>query len=711
MRHTLRRFAIVAGASACLALASAIQAGRGESWFSFDPAPDPFRESPIDLRRLNERFAGEHGRIAVLGEGFVHSANNRPIRFWGVNGLPAGLSSGDTLTSTARRLAKYGVNLVRLHGAMFDKSGDLDAEKLARTLRSVEALKAQGIYSHLSLYFPLWMAPPANHPWLVGYDGKKHPFTALMFNPAFQRHYRDWWRALLLTPNPDTGSRLVDDPAVFGVEMQNEDSFFFWTFDENIPDEQMQILESQFGVWVAARHGTLETALENWGGQKSPRDDLPSGRIGLRPLRSILEGRSSRDRDTVRFLLATQRKFYVETYRFLRSLGFKGLITASNWITASPELFGPLEKWSYGAGDFMDRHGYFAVMHEGEQSSWTIQEGHRFADRSALRFDARVPGGPKQFANPVMEASYEGKPSMISETTWNRPNRFRSEAPLYFAAYGALQDIDAVVHFALDGDRWWSVNAGGWVQPQTLMTPSLAGQFPAAALIFRLGLLKPGTVLARLNLNKQDLLDLKGSRFPAIEPLLHLVGRMNVSFTDAPDKLEIQDLNAFVDRASQSVRSSTGELSLDYGKGLLTLNAASAQGASGDLKAGGVIRLRDISIQSGLDNAHIVMVALDGQPISRSRSLLLQAMSEEKPTGFATEDEGGGVKRITRIGRNPFQVRSLHGRVTSSSLGMLQIQPLDLNGYPKGPAYGAAELDLLPHTNYYHLSRHIIGSQ
>ena len=40
---------------------------------------------------------------------------------------------------------------------------------------------------------------------------------------------------------------------------------------------------------------------------------------------------------------------------------------------------------------------------------------------------------------------------MISETTWTRPNRFRSEAPLYLASFGALQGSDAIVHFALDG--------------------------------------------------------------------------------------------------------------------------------------------------------------------------------------------------------------------------------------------------------------------
>ena len=107
--------------------------------------------------------------------------------------------------------------------------------------------------------------------------------------------------------------------------------------------------------------------------------------------------------------------------------------------TGSPEVFGPLEKWSDATGDFIDRHGYFSVTHQGENAEWSIRNGHSYADRSALRFEAGTPGKPKQFVHPAMDITHDGKPSMISEATWNRPNRYRSAAPLYFACYGALQ--------------------------------------------------------------------------------------------------------------------------------------------------------------------------------------------------------------------------------------------------------------------------------
>ena len=696
-----------------------------QDWFAFDPPNDPFTESPTDLRWVNEKFAGEHGYIAARGDAFVHSANNEPVRFWAVNGPPGGLA-GDELKKTARRLAKYGVNLVRMHGAMFDKNGDADPRKAAHAQEVVAAMKAEGIYTHFSIYFPLWMTPPANHPWLKGYDGRKHPFAALMFNPEFQRHYREWWKALLLTPNPVTGQRLVDDPAVFGLEMQNEDSFFFWTFNpDQLPDAQLQILETQFAEWLKKKYGSLDTALVKWNKQSAKRDNLAAGRVSFRPLWNVFNEKSPRDRDTAQFLFEMQRKFYADTYAFLRSLGFKGVITASNWATASPEVFGPLEKWSYAAGDFIDRHGYFSVAHKGDNSEWSIRNGHTYADRSALRFEASSWGKPKQFVHPAMDPTYDNKPSMISETTWNRPNRFRSEAPLYFAAFGALQGSDAIVHFALDGGNW-SVKPGFWMQPWTLMAPSQVGQFPAAALIYRRGLVKEGEVLATIDLNTNDLLNLKGTPLPQdasfdelrlkdvplgtevkagqrIDPLIHYAGRVNVSFTTGPGQTLLSDLKPFLDRPQQIVRSSTRELSLDYGKGVLTMNAAPAQGASGDLKAAGPIQLSDVAISSDLDNAHIVLVALDGEPLAQSRRMLLQVMSEEKATGFATTELGNGVKRITNIGRNPWRVKKLEGSVTFKAA--MQIQPLDFNGYPDGPAMHGAELKLAPQTLYYLVTR------
>ena len=741
-----RRFSLLLGLICLLVLAAAADAASpggdggkraavsgsagGGPWFSFDPKPDPFADSPIDLRFLNEKFAGEHGYIAARDGHFVHRTNGQPVRFWAVNGPSREGGDRASLRQTARLLAKHGVNLVRRHGAVFDKDGELNPASAQRAISIVEAMKAEGIYTHLSIYFPLWFTPRADHPWLKGYDGKSHPFAALMFNPRFQEKYREWWKALLTTPSETTGKTLVDEPALFGVEVQNEDSFFFWTFDaKNIPDAQLRILEKGFGDWLVTRHGSIEAALTRWKGPKLNRDAPAEGRVGFRPLWNIFNEKSARDQDTATFLLEVQTQFYRDTIGFLRQLGFKGLITPSNWATASPEVFGPLEKLSYTTGDFIDRHGYFECNHKGDNAAWSVRNGHTYSDRSALRFDAPDPAKPRQFVHPVMDPHYDRKPSMISETTFCRPNRYRSEAPLYFAAYGALQDTDGIVHFAFDSSRW-AVKPGFWMQQWTLLTPAMMGQFPAAALIYRRGLVAPGQVLAEVKLNKTDLLHLKGTPLPQdaaldelrladvprgtevkpgqrIDPLIHYAGRVDVSFVNEPGSTKVSDLTPFIDHARKTVTSSTGELQLDYGNGVLTVNAPRAQGVSGALKFGGTTDLKDLHVTSDLELGHIIAVALDNQPLATSGRILLQVMSDEQETGHQTEPVGPTVKRIISIGADPWQVRELNGtvRFKRADAGQLKVTALDFNGYPAGPAGTAREIKLQPATMYYLIAR------
>ncbi len=709
---------------------SVVAAEATEGWFPFNPPKDAFASSPIDLRFLNEKFAGEHGRITVKDGHFAHSADNKPVRFWAVNGPPHGLA-GKELEQAARTLAKYGVNLARVHGALFNDSGEVDPAKVRHAQEVAEALKKEGVYTLYSIYFPLWFKPKAGLPWLEGYDGSKHPFAALMFNPQFQEHYRAWWKALLTTPNPATGKSLVDEPAVMGLEIQNEDSFFFWTFSEqNIPDTQLKILERQFGDWLTARHGSVAAALESWKGLAVKRDAPAEGRVGFRPLWTMFSERTARDQETAVFLMETQTRFFSNTIAYLRELGFQGPITAGNWQTASPEILGPLERLSYTAGDFLDRHGYFSCNHKGPNAEWSIRPGQTYSDRSALRFDPEKPGGPRLFVHPVMDPHYQGMPSMISETTFTRPNRYRSEAPLYYAAYGALQASDAIVHFAFDGARW-QVKPQYWMQPWTLMSPAMMGQFPAAALIYRRELVAAGEVVTEVNLNHGDLARLRGTPLPQdaaldelrlkdvpqdtgalkpgqrLDPLLHYAGRTEVRFTGQPGSVKGGQSAQWCDHAAQTVTSTTRELKLDYGQGVLTINTTQAQGVSGALQVAGTAQLKDVAIRSELELGHIIAVALDGQPLATASKILLQVMSEEKASGFATEEAGAGVKKITDIGRDPWLVKNLSGTVSFNrpDAAQLKVTALDFNGYPTESSGDARKIVLKPAVVYYWITK------
>ena len=728
---THRRWKIwLAGLGCCLALTTT-RAADDTGWFAFNPGADSFTaDCPIDLRGLNEKVAGEHGFISIKNGEFVFGANGTPVRFWAVNGPPAKLT-GDELKQCAQLLAKHGVNMVRVHGGYFDKQGEVDKAKVLHAIEIVEAMKAAGIYTHFSIYFPVWMSPAPGTSYLPGYNGQQHPFATLYFNPDFQTKYREWWTALLTTPSPTTGKTLMAEPAVASLEMVNEDSFFFWTFGtKNIPAPELQLLEKQFGDWLVKKYGSIAAAAAKWNGVTTPRDAFAEGRVGFRELYSMFNEKKQRDQDTAAFLLDTQTKFYTDTYKFLRKLGFKGPITTSNWITASPEVFGPLEKLSYAiAGDFIDRHGYFGCDHKGNEAGWSIRNGHTYADRSAYRFDAEEPGKPRQFVHPAMDPHYDGMPSMISETTWERPNRYRSEAPLYYAAYGALQHSDAIVHFAVDSDHW-SVKPGYFMQPWTLMSPAMMGQFPAAALLYRLGLVSTGPVVANIQLNKTELRQLHGTPLPQdasldelrladvpqgttvkpgqrLDPLLHYTGRVDVKFTDQPGSVTVQDLQKCIDHTAQIVTSATGELRLNYNTGCLLINAPRAQGVSGRLQAAGPMETKDLAFTSDLDLGHIIAVALDNQPLAKSNKILLQVMSEEKGSNFATTSTGAHSFRITNTGTEPWLVKNLSGtvRFKRADAGQLHVTALDFNGYKQNVLGTATEIHLQPTTVYYLIAR------
>jgi hypothetical protein len=706
-----------------------LQAQTAEGWFVFKPLLDPFTgDSGFDLRALNESFAGEGGFITVRDGQFVHSKTAKPERFWAVNISPGNIKPIE-LKRTARTIAKQGVNLVRIHGGYFKEDGSIDAARIQEAIQIVEAMKSEGIYSHLSTYFPLWLNPKRGTPWLEGYDGKAHPFAALYFNPMFQQKYRSWWEALLTTPSWTNGKKLIDDPAVFGAEIVNEDSYFFWTFRaEAIPDPELRILETQFGSWLKKKYGSIDAALKAWHGPTLPRDNSAEGRVAFRPLWNMFNQRTQRDKDTAAFLTHSQREFYDTTYQFLRGLGFKGVICASNWATASPQYLGPLEKYTYAGCDFFDRHGYFGCNDNGP-NAWAIMKDQTYSDRSALRFEPEKPGPKKEFVNPVMDVHYDGKPSMISETTFNRPNRYRSEGPLYYACYGALQDSNCIVHFSLDGSGWW-VKPQYFMQPWSLMSPAMMGQFPAAALIYRESLISAGDELVHLNLKIQDAENLKGTPLPqdaafdelrardippggtippgqVIDPLVHYAGRTTVDFTEQGGPSRIADLRPLIDRAGRTVTSSNHQLRLDYDKGILTIDAPMAQGLSGDLRAAGTMDLKDLMIHSDMPLGHIIAVSLDGKPLATSGRILLQVMTEEQTSGWQTQAVDASTKKITSIGHDPWLVKRISGTVKlkRADASGLKVTPLDFNGYPDKQPPDAAEIRLMPDVVYYLITR------
>jgi hypothetical protein len=668
-------------------------------FFAWEPDLDPFTdEAVLDLRYLNEDAAGQHGRVTAQGNAFV-LGNGRPVTFWAANiGGAIHELDHDSHVYLARQLAKRGVNLVRVHGGLYSsRDPAVDMQELDSLHHFVSALKQEGIYTKLSFYFPAWFRLD---PWHK--QGDRWPFMLLFFDPDMQRVYFGWADALLKTPNPYTGMPLGKDPAVAIVEIQNEDSHFFWTFDKkNAPPARWERLKRQYGSWLKDRYGSLDEALEAWSDRRVDGDAPAAGKMELlsawHMTRDGIESAPNRRRrisDQVRFLTENMRGFYERTIAYFDTeCGYDGLVSCGNWRTADPSVLGPLEQYCYTAGDVIDHHGYFDHNHEGEGATWSVRPGHTFASQSALSL---------RYANPLPYVEVDGHPDIISEIGWPMPNMYRAEWPFLTAAYGCVNGLDAICHFSLHGAGWDQS-----VSKFPLSTPVGLGSFFATALVYRQQHVQEAPSVVSEHLALEDLFDLKGSNVfvrpaldqmraeqvpsgqtgrieEAIDPATFYVGRVTRSFDGRPQQSRVADIRPHVDRRDETIRSLTSEVRLDYGAEVATIDTAKAQGAAGFLGRAGTVRLANVDIEMANDYGTVLVVALDDRPLKASKKVLIQCMTIDQLYGWRTSESDGMDGTIRNVGSAPWGVQRIDATVTLRLPGAQpkQIIACDENGYP-----------------------------
>ena len=717
----------------CFCLASGVFIPRGkikpdqpwpeapQGWFNFNQYDTLFAPSPIDLRGLNEPEAGANGFIGVEGENFV--SGGKPIRFLAVCAGPDVVGMPHRIIDRqAKFLARKGVNLVRYHGPVCvtsgPKAGAVDEQRLDDIFYYIAAMKREGIYTHLSIYFQHWFHPEETGKF-PGYKKGDMPFAIHFYNEEWQKMYREWWRALLTRPNPYTGKALKDDPAVMGLELLNEDSFFFWTFDyKRIPEPQMAILEKMFGDWLTKKYGSIDKALGQW---KSPheRDNAAAGRAGFEPLWQLFNRRNQRDKDTARFLAEVQRKFFDDHDRFVKKeLGFKGVVCASNWRTANTAVLGALDKWTNAGCDFMDHHGYYGAWSEKKAQSFNMAPGDLFADRSLSRWDSGPGEARRRLELPFICSTIAGKPAMVSEYAWQGFNDCRAEMPLIVGALASQSGMDAMVCFALESTPAWQTTIDGhW----PVLTPAEIGQFPGKALLYRQRMVSEAKPVASVRVNVEEMMNLKGNAFtdPAsedanrgnegrdtskagIDARCFAHGPVTTDFVETGESsFTAPDPAVFHNADRQELQGASGQIDWQYGKGLFLVKAPQAQAVCGFLGKAGEIALGDVTVKAGMPFGAVWAVAMDGRPLASSRKILVQVMSEQRNAGFETKGEP--KKQIVSLGGPPLIVRQMSGEIqfSRSDATELAVTALDINGCPKGSAGAADRLVLQPDTIYY----------
>jgi hypothetical protein len=693
------------------------ESAKSATW-SFVHARDSFRtDALLDLRRLNEPIAGQNGFIQLSNDrnGFARG-DGIPVRFWGVN---YGLGRNEDLKElghSARFLAKRGVNIIRFGAGNVHSQAnnseltDADPKHIEQVWRVVAAMKKEGIYTMINPYWSAYLKHVPGSWGIEGWPENQSPTGLLFFNAQLQTGYKAWLKALLAPRNPYTGVSLAQDPALAMILLQNEDSLLFWS-EMNIKGKQLELLGRQFAEWAKLKYGTLEAALREWSGAGMPEDAPARGILGIHTVWEFTQSRSGGKKkrldDQLQFFAETMYRFNKEIARYLREdLGCKQLIIPGNWRTADSVRLYDAERWSYTAGDVLAVNHYYAMPHlGGPDRGWRINKGDRFQNLSVLFNPGAFPIAVKQVA---------GYPMLVTETHWVPPLGYQSEAPFLAAAYQSLTGVDAALWSATGEVEWSDQDHSAGNYKWAIATPMILGQFPAAALLFR----RSDVSLGRPAVLEHRTLKQLWERVPpiiaeesgfdpnrdqgdmakqwqitsAVQPLAFLVGPVEVVYGSDPAKTSVVDLNRYIDREKKLVRSVTGELVWDYGRGLCTLDTPRSQGATGLLKSLGPIKLRDVTIDSENSYATVLVVSLDDQPLARTSRALVQIGTRARPTGWTDHAvnfsvEGSREKitgrQIDDTGRMPWIIDGTKVTIGVRNRNLALATLLDINGNPR----------------------------
>lgn len=687
--------------------------------YPFTPAPDPLDErNLLDLRLLNEPVAGAHGFVTTDGRGGFRDGSGKPLRFWAVNTFvgrepwtkkPLGSAQEPDLDHHLRFLAKRGVNLIRLHAQLGPdasdpaaKLDDVRARERDWLWRTVATAKQHGIYTVISPYWATTFRLRAE--WGVTGGARDHAMPLLFFEPRLQAAYRSWWRQLLREPNPHTGVPLAKEPALALLQLQNEDSLLFWTFN-TLSGAPRQLLQQRFAAWLVGKHGSLAKARQAWGQHRldGDRDDLPELANVWELTQTRQGGFAARLADQTRFLGELQRDFYQDTVRFLQQeLGCRQLVNASNWKTADAARLGDLERWTYGAGEVDAVNRYADVVHQGQHAGWAVVAGDRYAARSVLH----DPRGLPLFVRQV-----EHRPMLVTESCWPAPHGYSAEGPFLAAAYQSLCGVDAVCWFACSDEQWNEPrSANGYLASMpkwTIQTPEVLGGFPAAASVFRRGLLQEAEPVLLEAKADQDLWERRTARLPEeasfdpnrdagdppprlpklgpVDPQTWLRGPVVVRF--GADAAATQQRAA---RAAggkgQALRAATGEVLWDPRGPSCSVDAPAAQGVVAHFQKQPEHRLRDVRLVCRNEFAAVWVVALDDQPLASSRRVLVQWTTRARPTGYretpavlAVGERKVDGWTITAHGETPWRVQEAQLEVTIRNPVLRRAQALDAN--------------------------------
>jgi hypothetical protein len=603
--------------------------------------------SLADVGFLLDAPAGKHGFVQIRS-GHLSTTAGQRMRFWGVHLTDWSRGSveippKEDAPMWAATLARFGVNLVRLHfldlpsprgiiDSSRNDSRSFDAQQLDRLDFEISEFKKRGIYVDLNLNVGRSYKAGDG---VQDFDKIQWGKGLTLFDPRLIELQKEYARQLLTHVNPYTGLEYRNDPAIAIVEVLNENALYLG-FRAPTPYYNEE-LTKLYNDWLA-RTLTPE-ALGKLREQAGVAANAPVPRLQGPETGTAANPRYATE---LAFYMDSESRFYQDMSGYLKNtLGVKVPITgtADHSHTSSPySMLASLAKL-----DILDGHVYW-----------------------------QHPGSPPPVNTPMVNdplhstvvqlsrTAFAGKPYTVSETNHPFPNEWAAEGIPILAAYASLQDWDAVVMYTFEPKLAadWKPYVG---DPFDIsLDPVRMTEMATGALMFLRGDVHPARQTVTRTYSKEQVMESRRlprteqpyftPGFPLSLPLEHAV---RIQSLEGPPTEKLTAM------AANPIVSDTRELSWYTSEktGLVTVETDRTQALIGFLKANPKV-LPNLSAGVTNDFAAIVLAALDSRPLARAGKMLLTAGSRVSNTGLKWND--------TRT-RNFAQYRKSQGRSCGSS--------------------------------------------
>lgn len=332
--------------------------------------------------------------------------------------------------------------------------------------------------------------------------------------------------------------------------------------------------------------------------------------------------------DNAQFYILLQKK-HVDSLRFY----LKNTLNVRAPITGANALVGVADAKHQENMDYVDDHSYW------DHPQFTTPDG------SWSDVNWRINNTPQIKSQDLgaIISIFSGlamtdKPYTISEFQHAAPNRFRSEMPATWLAYGSLHGADAVMFFEYSGDN------SGWDSDVTNnffsihRDNSIMALFPTCAYAFRQGLVKEDNAPIKLSYTEgsifsQNQIDRNG-RWQLFQPHDKRLALLRGIKTDSYSATANVAAPAFVAPTNNVYVTATNETQLDLTKGILTTSTPNYATITGFLADNANATTGKMTLLQADQFGSITWLAVVNAPLNTASRSLLTLSTKQQNTNM-----------------------------------------------------------------------------